>query len=158
MIKIGYFELNKSQTASPRTPGSMISAHSWAHRIQRFSERASSRDSLRRDVVRRDRSPDGNPRIARTISSLPLRSAMRMVAELMPFVDCSSLFRSEGGTSSTDRYTSVLFPMEIKMVELFNVTRDMATFNLQPESRRFPIASAAFAANSRSPHVLILPE
>src|SRR5450755_3627112 len=88
--------------------------------------RDSLRASLRSVLVRRDRRLDGKPRIARTISSLPLRSAIRMVAELMPLVDCSSFLRNAGGTSFTERYTSVLFPTEIKMVELFNVTRDMA--------------------------------
>ena len=41
-------------------------------------------------------------------------------------MDCSSCLRSGGGTSLTERYTSVLLPTEMKIVELFKVTRDMA--------------------------------
>src|SRR5579864_9604704 len=86
----------------------------------------SLRASLRSELVRRERRLEGRPRIARTISSLPLRSAMRMVAELMLLVDCSSFLRRGGGTSSTERNTSVLFPTEMKIVELFKVTRDIS--------------------------------
>ena len=50
--------------------------------------------SSRSDVDSFDRKLDGKPRMARTISSLPFRSAIRMVAELMPLVDCSSFLRS----------------------------------------------------------------
>src|SRR5271170_2848309 len=81
--------------------------------------------SSRAAVEIRERRFDGKPRMARTISSLPLRSAIRMVAELMLLVDCSSFLRRGGGTSATDRYTSVLSPTEIKIVELFSVTRDI---------------------------------
>src|ERR1700727_1249802 len=79
--------------------------------------------SSRTAVEMRERRFDGKPRMARTISSLPLRSAIKIVAELMPLVDCSSFLRRAGGTSATDLYTSVLLPTEMKIVELFSVTR-----------------------------------
>src|SRR5580704_12758939 len=124
-IQNGYFRVNNSHAASPTAAGSRISAQSWNKSVQRSTARDSWRASLRSEVVRRDLRPEGSPRMARTISSLPLRSAIRMVAELMPLVDCSSRLRRVGGTSSTERYTSVLLPTEMKMVELFKVTRDM---------------------------------
>src|SRR5437763_10822462 len=49
-----------------------------------------------------------------------------MVAELRLLVVCSSFRRSGGGTSSTERYTLVSSPMEMKMVDVFNVTRGIA--------------------------------
>ncbi len=141
---VSYLAVNNSQTAKPIAAGRKISAQSCHRVAQRPSVRDSFRASLRNELVNRERRLDGKPRMARTISSLPLRSAIRMVAELIPLVDCSSFLRSGGGTSSTERYTSVLLPTEMKMVELFKVTRD--------------IMSTAFARGLRPPHALILPE
>src|SRR5215472_13083021 len=105
--------------------GRSNSAQSCQRMLQLIRGRGSSCASLRRELLKRDFRLDGSPRIARTISSLPFRSAIRMVAELMLLVDCSSFLRSGGGTSFTERKTSVLSPTEMKMVELFTVTRDI---------------------------------
>src|SRR5450759_279893 len=83
--------------------------------------------SFRNVDERRERTLDGSPRMARTISSRPRRSAIRIVAELMPLVDCSSFFRKRGGTSATDRKIWILSPTEMKIVELLTVRRDMRT-------------------------------
>src|SRR5258708_31937547 len=82
-----YLSVKSSQTAKPITAGNKISAQSCHSSTQRLATRVSRLASLRSEVVRRDRRLDGSPRIARTISSLPLRSAIRIVAELIPLVD-----------------------------------------------------------------------
>jgi len=82
------------------TRNSAQSCHTLAQAIGFRSARGAS---SRSEVDSFERRLEGKPRMARTISSLPLRSAIRMVAELMPLVDCSSFLRSEGGTSATER-------------------------------------------------------
>src|SRR5581483_6240800 len=118
-----YRALKRNQTSTPMAAGRTTSAQS-CHSVAQLSRKPCG-SAVEPDVT--ERRFDRSPRIARTISSLPLRSAIRMVAEFMPLVDCSSFLRSEGGMSSTDRYTSVLSPTEMKMVELFKVTRDIQT-------------------------------
>src|ERR1700683_2217889 len=99
----GYFALNSSQTAMPMAAGSRNSAQSCHTPAHAMGFRSVAGGSSRNDVDSLERRFDGKPRMARTISSLPLRSAIRMVAELIPLVDCSSFLRSEGGTPATDR-------------------------------------------------------
>ena len=98
-----YLALKSSQTATPMAAGSRNSAQSCHRLAHAMGFRSARGVSSRSEVDSFDRRLDGKPRMARTISSLPLRSAIRMVAELMPLVDCSSFLRSEGGTSATDR-------------------------------------------------------
>src|SRR3981081_1122658 len=140
-----YLKVNSSHTATNIAPGRSISAQSCHSKAQRLELRVSRLASLRSDVVRRDRRLDGSPRIARTISSLPLRSAIRIVAELIPLVDCSSFFRSAGGTSSTGGEKYVFVPSEMKMVELFKVTRDIRR---NPQARVDTASGVSFPACS----------
>src|SRR5260370_38131289 len=113
-----YLVVNRSQTTRPMAAGSRISAQFRQKIRSRSLARGCGCASLRSDADSRLRKLEGKPRMARTISSFPLRSAIRMVAELMPLVDCSSFLRKGGGTSWTERNTSVRPPTEMKMVEL----------------------------------------
>src|SRR5436305_900831 len=72
------------------------------------------------DFISRRCEGPGRPRIALATSLRPRRSAIRMVAELAPLVDFSSLVRSRSGTSSTERYTRSEPPAEISTVDVLN--------------------------------------
>ena len=73
-------------------------------------------------LANRDSTSLGKPRNARTSSSLPRLSAIRMVAAFAPPVLSSRRRRKLGGTSRTERYTSVLSPVAMNTVELFVVS------------------------------------
>ena len=91
--------MNSSQTARPMAAGSRNSAQSCQIRTSGRRSRFLAGFLAQRGTESAIASWTASPRMARTISSLPLRSAIRMVAELMPLVDCSSRLRSVGGTS-----------------------------------------------------------
>src|SRR5205814_6011107 len=84
----------------------------------------------------------GRLRIALAISLRPSRSAITMVAEFSPLVERSNCRFSGSGTSSTERYTVRVSPLEMRMVELL-----MTPF-LAPQRGQTPLAPSNFRLHS----------
>jgi len=86
---------------APNSPATAILTHGRINHARTPSEFGGG--SSRNGLKKRRCKLDGRFCIARAISSLPRRSAIRMVAEFNPFVDFSSFLRNSAGTSFTDR-------------------------------------------------------
>src|SRR5262249_33979580 len=126
VVQVGQCARENTAATTPTSP-----ATSTRRRIRR--RRGVSHSAFpwpwlpRIEWIKRRCAGPGRFRMARAISRRPRRSAIRIVAELLPLVDFISRDRKPAGTSSTERYTKSAPPVEISTVDVWN-TPEFAGF------------------------------